>query len=292
MVVAGVLGFGLMLTPAIADSATSTTDETTQAPPAATGSGTPAQFDMMAAATAGGGSGDKWRFSVIPLSFWGLGIEGPLCVKGACRNVNASFGDLKDEFDRAMGIGFEFGKGAWGAYVNASEIDFVEEDARFTTPGGGTTNGDIEFDWSTIEVGGTWRFPTSGGNSPVVDFLYGARFTQMELSAFSGGGVFDESESVNWTDPMIGLRLAQPLGKNWAIALKSTAAGFSASSNSSKMTWDITGGVGYNWKFTNWGLGFFGGWKSQELDYRDDDPAAFQAILRFQGPVFTTAINW
>ena len=294
MVAASVVGLGLMAAPALTVAADGSSDEKTLTTAAETGSVTQGSTTMAPLAAAGGGaaSDDKWRFSITPLSFWGFNIEGPMCVHNKCGDVNASFGDIKNKIDGGAGIGFEFGKGNWTGMINASKIKFLDGDIDIDTPNQSTT-ADISLEWDTIEAGIAYRLPMGGAaKSPKVELLGGGRFQKLKLNAFSGPGDFDETRDISWTDPFFGLRLAQPLGDSFAFITRADVAGFSATAHSSKMTWNFTSGVGYQWKFTGWGMNLFGGWKLMELDYRDDDPAKLQVIQRFSGPVLALSFNW
>jgi len=300
MVAASVLGFGLMAAPGLTVAADSTTDEKVLTASAESGSGSQGSVSMAPAAASGGGAAaqDKWHFSVTPLSFWAFNIEGPACVKGVCRDANASFGDVKNKLDGGAGIGFEFGKGNWTGMISASKIKFLEGDVEVNvdTPAGTPvfeTTADFELEWDNIEAGVAYRLPMGGaGKSPKVELLGGARFQKLKLTAFSGPGSFDEDRSISWTDPFFGMRLAQPFGDNFAFVTRADVAGFGATAHSSKLTWNFTSGVGYQWKFTGWGMNLFGGWKLMELDYRDDDPKKLQVIQRFSGPVLALSFNW
>jgi len=294
MVAASVVGLGLMAAPALVVAADGTSDKKVLTASADTGSTAQGSASMAPAAMAGGSgpSDDGWHFSVTPLTFWGFNIEGPICVKNACRDANVSFSDVQDKFDGAAGVGFEFGKGNWTAMITASKISFVEEDKEVEFMGS-SNRGDIELEWDNIEAGIAYRLPSAGAKkSPKVELVAGARFEKLELSAFSGPGDFDESESVSWTDPFFGLRLAQPLGGHWAFTTRADVAGFGVSQNSSKMTWNFTSGIAYQWKFTGWGMTGFAGYKLMELDYRDDDPDRLQVIQRFTGPVLALSFDW
>ncbi len=236
-------------------------------------------------------SPDKWRFSVTPISVWGLNIEGPTCLKGICHEVNASFGDIKDKISSSAGIGFEIGKGNWAGIFSGSKIEFTEDPVRLDT-GIGTFRGTATLEWDNIEAGFGYRLPMSGEKSPKVQILGGLRFVKFKGHLFSGPGSFNESKSISWTDPFFGMSLAQPMGGHWAFVSKATIAGFGATSHSSKLTWDFTAGAAYKWMFSGWGMTAFGGYKASELDYRDDDPKRLQAIWRVSGPVFTLGFDW
>jgi hypothetical protein len=294
MVAASVLGFGLMAAPGLTVAADSTTDEKVLTASAESGSGSQGSVSMAPAAAAGGGAAaqDKWHFSVTPLSVWAFNIEGPACVKGLCLDANASFGDVKDKIDGGGGIGFEFGKGNWTGMFTASKIKFNESDKPVTLPDGTDTFGDVNFELDIIEAGIAYRLHMADSKSPKVELLGGARFTKLKLDAFSGPGDFSEDRSISWTDPFFGMRLAQPFGGSWAFITRADVGGFGATAHSSKMTWNFTSGLGYQWKFTGWGMNLFGGYKAEELDYRDDDPQDLQVIQRWQGPVLALAFTW
>jgi hypothetical protein len=235
---------------------------------------------------------DDWHFSVTPLSLWAFGIEGPYSIQGHARDVDASYDDVKDKLNGGAGVSFEFGKGKWSGFFNASKLEFEEEDAKASTPMG-NAEADVLLRIETIEGGVAYRLPVEpGSKAPRIELLGGVRFNEYEGEIQpSQASVVDES--VDWTDPFFGLRLAQPIKGSLAFVTRGDVGGFGGGGDSrSQATWNWTGGFGYHWKFGGWGMNLFGGYRLTEIDLRGEDSEDFQVIQRYQGPVMSLSFDW
>ena len=295
MMAGGVAGLVLLAALSGAAVAAGTNDENTQVAATDNGSSAQVSYDTMAAPAAGGGAPapSKWRFSITPLSIWGFNIEGPMSIKGHSTDVNASFGDIKDKVDGGGGVGFEFGKGSWSGFVSGGIIKFLQGDV--TTPVAPGVHSDVTLDWTSGELGVAYRLPLSPAKkAPKVELLGGARYNNLKLEIrATSGASFDAERHQSWTDPFFGMRLAQPIGGNFAFITRADVGGFGISNNQSKLNWNFTSGVAYQWRFkSDWGIALFGGYKLNELDYRNEDPTKLQVIQRFQGPAASLSFNF
>ncbi len=238
------------------------------------------------ATAANGATPGKWRFSVTPIAVWGFNEEGPVILDGNARTVNASFSDIENHIDSAGGISFEVGKGSWAAFFGGSYLELLQEDASGPGPSG--IKADVTLELTTIEVGFAYRLPVQPApKAPNVEFLAGARYTKLEgnLDATSGA-TFNVEEDISWSDPILGMRVTQPLHKGLFAAARTDFGGFGLSSNQTQMQWNFVGGVGYMWRFEGWGIAAYGGYKIWHLDWEHpEDPTQFALDQRMQGPL-------
>jgi hypothetical protein len=226
-----------------------------------------------------------WRFSVTPVAIWGFNIDGPIIVEGRSRYVNASFSDVKNSIDSAGGLGLSMGKGSWDFALNGNYIKFLDEDSKSNLDPSIRTDNSLK--WTTIEASGAYRLPIQRApKAPQVALSLGVRFNQMEVEVdATQGATFTVDADRSWTDPFVGMSVVQPIVKGLAGIVRGDVGGFGLSSNQTKYTWNFTAGMGYRWGFDGWAMSAMGGWKMNEFDYEDEDPARLQLIQRFQGPV-------
>lgn len=260
---------------------------TTESSPSATVSST----TMAPVGSAGGASDEGWRFAITPIAIWGMNIEGPITYRGRTRQINASFDEISDNLSSAGGLGVEIGHGRWGLYLNGSVLDLESDVSDFTAPNGSTGDLTFEVDFTMAEAGFLWRLPTEG-KSATIDLSIGARWTQVEVGLKGTSGFsFDRDENFSFTDPMVGVRVLQPIGKGFLAVVKAGGGGFGFSNNQSKMQWDLLGGIAYNFKFDGWGIGVMGGYKINQFDYQNhEDPERRALDLRSQGPIVSATV--
>ena len=174
-----------------------------------------------------------------------------------------------------------------GSYLKFESEPNVLNDAA----AGSSFHADVTLRFTTWEAGFGYRLPTGGNpKSPVVELLGGARYTKIEatIQATSASSSFDKNESISWSDPFLGMRAMIPISKGFGAAVRADVGGFGLSQNQTKLQWNFVAGFGYNWKFSGWGIGAFGGYKINQYDYQNpDDPTRFSMNQRMAGPVIS-----
>ena len=240
---------------------------------------------------------DKWRFNVTPLAIWAFGVEGPIRIGGITRDVNVSFSDIDNKIDGGGGFGFEFGKGKFGGFLNAMDIKFLESGVPVGDPAAGSTAiADVRLEIQAVEGGFVYSVGEPGPKSAKMKIKGGLRYNKWKgrvnaASATASG--FDRDRSQDWTDPYIGLNLALPVAGKCVFVTSLDAGGFGISADhTSQFTWNLMTGFGYGWRFSSWGMSLFGGYKAEEIDYRNSDPNKLQVIQRMDGPVVSLSFNF
>jgi len=234
---------------------------------------------------------DTWHFNLAPY-MWMTGIKGDVSVAGLPEvPVDASFSDIRDNFDFGLAGRFEarknrFGFGldlTWnnlGAPVASSspvlEALGLEADVRQLFGEG--------FLFYRVAHGGR------ADNPAHLDVLAGTRYTgtRVRLTAeTSAGAQYDgNSQELNWLDAMAGLKGRVPLGSRAALLGRADIAGFGSS-----LTWNVEGDLAFLVS-QHWTIG--AGWRYMDIDYDNGESGVGfrQYQLAYNGPRVWFAYSW
>src|SRR4029450_5350729 len=209
------------------------------------------------------------------------------------RSVNASFIQILQKSDSLLGyMGyFEADKGKVGFYLDTvwARLGFDSSTASQRNPIGGlrispsrTTPGTYSF--AIIEAGGLYeiaRWPGSPGSFTAVDGLVGFRYWNSRVDVnfdfdgtvdftrlgnvlgrnveFSGSFAVARSGSLDWIDPVVGLRLRHQFTPSQEIMVRGDVGGFGFQSN---FEWQAVGVYSYAWQFTGYQLAALIGYRA------------------------------
>jgi len=203
------------------------------------------------AAQAAGTQSDSWQFEVTPYLF-GAGMSGTAGVGGVSADVDASFGDILENFDSGFMMMVEARKGPWGFGFDG--IYFRLKDQKTSSwqgPGGiGSATGDLEATMTeqVYQLAAMYRLSDAAIK---IDAIGAARYTQLDtdlnLIATTGGllpgGTRSLSASESWWDPVIGIRIIAPIAEHWSFVGYADIGGFGVGSD---ITYQAIAGV--NWQ--------------------------------------------
>jgi hypothetical protein len=240
---------------------------------------------------------DAWRFRVA-LYGWAPSVAGNLTARGQTVDVNASFIQILQKSDSLIGyMGYiEANKGRVGAYLDTvwAKLGFGSSSTSFRNPIGGlnistSSNTAVTYSFAIIEAGGLYeiaRWPGSPGSFTALDGLLGFRYWNSEvnvnfdldvaadftrLSNLVGRNIelnrsfgIARSGSLNWIDPVVGLRLRHQFTPNQEIMLRGDVGGFGFQSN---FEWQAVGVYSYAWQFTGYQLAALIGYRALGVDY-------------------------
>ena len=198
------------------------------------------------------GDADKWQFELTPYLF-GAGLNGTTGFSRVTADVDMSFGDVLNNLDSGfMGLG-EARKGLWSFALEGVYFKLKGEGAKsWDGPLGNTSTG-------TVEATMTEQlYQVSVANRMVddnmkVDLVCAARYTgidsDLDLVATTGADLLPDgsrsiSTSVDWWDPVIGVRALQPLGEKFSFVWYADVGGFGVGSD---LTFQLLAGL--NWQF-------------------------------------------
>jgi hypothetical protein len=122
-----------------------------------------------------------------------------------------------------------------------------------------------------------------------VDLMAGGRIWSVDNDidvTLSGGGrvaEFSGSDGANWIDPMVGVKGRIGTDSPWYFTGWAMIGGLDAGSD---LTWDLMGGVGYQWNDT---FSIVAGYRALGVDYEDD---GFVYDVVQQGPFLGTVIKF
>ena len=240
---------------------------------------------------------DAWRFRVA-LYGWAPSVAGSLTARGQTVDVNASFIQILQKSDSLIGyMGyFEADKGKVGFYLDTvwAKLGFDSSTASSRNPIAGlqistSSNTAVTYSFAIIEAGGLYeiaRWPGSPGSFTALDGLLGFRYWNSHVDVnFDFNGTVDftrlsnalgrdiefsrsfaiaRSGSLDWIDPVIGLRLRHQFTPSQEIMVRGDVGGFGFQSN---FEWQAVGVYSYAWQFTGYQLAALIGYRALGVNY-------------------------
>ncbi len=230
----------------------------------------------------------NWEFEIFGYGL-AAAITGDVGFRRANAEVDVHFSDILENLDFGfMGVA-QARKGQWsyildGIYMNLSD------DNAFTRRNLLTANVDVEIQQSILAGYVGYRFYEGTGNSifikPTIDFLVGARYNHLSVELGGQASLLgltsasQRKESVDWVDPVIGLRGIAFLNDKTRLMIWGDYGGFGAGADS---TWQTMGILGYT--FQN-GIDLFAGYRAYGFDYEDGSGASRIVFdLIYHGPM-------
>jgi hypothetical protein len=176
-----------------------------------------AAFPMLAQSQSGGVSSDEWKITVAPYLMlpW---MDGTTAVRGREVEVNMAPSDILSNFQfGAMGY-FEARKAKWAVGI----------DAIYMALGTTVDQPPVDVDFNQ----GAYTFTGLRQLNEKVDFLFGARWNVLQGKlGFKGPQATEVKQTKQWVDPIVGVKLRQPLGGKWHFAMQADIGGFGAGSD-------------------------------------------------------------
>jgi hypothetical protein len=240
---------------------------------------------------------DDWRFRVA-LYGWAPSVAGSLTARGQTVDVNASFIQILQKSDSLIGFMgyFEADKGRVGFYLDTvwAKLGFDSSTTSSRNPIAGlqistSRNTAVTYSFAIIEAGGLYeiaRWPGSPGSFTALDGLLGFRYwnTNVDLN-FDFNGTVDftrlsnvlgrdiefgrsfaiaRSGSLDWIDPVVGLRLRHQFTPSQEVMVRGDVGGFGFQSN---FEWQAVAVYSYAWQFTGYQLAALIGYRALGVNY-------------------------
>jgi hypothetical protein len=202
----------------------------------------------------------QWTLTVTPYG-WATWLEGDQTVKGRTVQISADPIDVIDALDRVPFMGSaEARKGPFAVYgdiVYASlGLDADDVRSRRVRPDiGGTVaaSAGLDYEQTILELGGAYQVV---GGTTAIDVLAGARYwhqrADLDLAVSAGVEIGDldvsrsiavaRSGSVDWVDPLVGVRIRHQLAPGQELALRGDIGGFGAGS---QFSWNLMAGYSF-----------------------------------------------
>ena len=264
---------------------------------------------------------DAWRFRVA-LYGWAPSVAGTVTARGQTVDVNASFIQLLQKSDSLIGyMGyFEADKGKVGFYLDTvwARLGFDSSTTSYRNPVAGvqisaSRNTALTYSFAIIEAGGLYeiaRWPGAPGSFTALDGLLGFRYwnSRVDLN-FDFAGTIDftrlsnllgrdveisrsfavaRSGSLDWIDPVIGLRLRHQFTPAQEIMVRGDVGGFGFQSN---FEWQAVAVYSYAWQFTGYQLAALVGYRALGVNY--SNPGNNNSIdLVLHGPIIGASVRF
>lgn len=270
-----------------------------------------------AQATAAAADPDKWRVGFTAYG-WLINMNGNATTRGQTVDVNASFIDILQKSDSLMAFMgyFEADKGRVGLYGDLvwTKLGFQRSVTSYRNPLPGLTltlngNAALTTALTVAEVGGLYeihRWPGTEASFTAVDGLLGFRYWNNSVSASLDGigtasypalgisasrsiGV-SVSNTMQWVDPVVGLRLRHQFTPAHSLLVRGDIGGFGLGS---QFTWQALGAYTYRWKAGSFDLAAVLGYRALSTSYTNGsgfDATGLNLVLH--GPIIGVGIRF
>ena len=225
---------------------------------------------------------DDWSLSISPY-VWAASLEGTVGVAGLpSLEIDAGFSDILRNLDFAAMALVELRYRRFGLYADIviTNINVDSDTPREIL----FDDADVRTDLFIGTFGGAYR--VLEGERGGLDLLAGARVWSVDTRLNLDGGALDDQEfesNQNWVDPVIGLKGRFNLGHGFYGTGLAHIGGFGAASD---LTWDVFGGIGYQFNDT---ISALAGYRHLEVDY---DRNGFKFDVELSGPVIGATIRF
>jgi hypothetical protein len=261
-----------------------------------------------------------WQFRVTPYA-WAPSVNGDVTVRGQTADIDMSFWDLFDsgnsgaELDSLAALmGYlEARKGAWGIYGDVvwGKFDFSGDAVTQRNPianlnVSARANAGLNYEITMVESGLTYELAKRVGTTSATafDLLGGARYWNQELDLSlavdgsvdlgklglekSGSLAVARSGTLEWVDPIVGLRVRHQFAPGHELQFLGDIGGFGVGSD---LTWQLFGGYGFDlWQSNLHGVI---GYRALAVDYGKDNGASRNNLdLIMYGPVAGLSFRW
>ncbi|MBV8189913.1 MAG: hypothetical protein JO339_21905 [Alphaproteobacteria bacterium] len=264
---------------------------------------------------------DAWRFRFASYG-WAMNVAGSLTARGQTTDVNASFIQIIQKSDSLVGFMgyFEANKGRVGLYTDLvwAKLGFDHSTASSRNPIAGlqistSSNTAITYSLTIVEAGGLYEiahWPGSPGSFTALDGLLGFRywnnnvdvnfdfsgtvdFTRLSSALgrdveFTRTGAIARSGSLDWVDPLVGLRLRHQFGPNQEMWVRGDVGGFDLQNN---FEWQAIGVYSYAWQFTGYQVAAVIGYRALGVNYTNTgNNNAVDVVLH--GPIIGVSVRF
>ncbi len=196
----------------------------------------------------------KWHFEITPY-FLAASLNGDIGIRGVTADVDMSFSDIWDRLNAGFMMAFEARKGPWIFLFDGLYFRLEGEETRSWQGPLGNVSIAGEVDATATQQ----LYQLSAGYRLIderakMDLVGAMRYTHLDVDldlvvTTSGnlfpGGTRSMSESKDWWDPIIGVRLITPFSQKWSFISYTDLGGFGIGSD---FTFQAIAGV--KWQFS------------------------------------------
>ena len=217
-------------------------------------------------------SAEQWTVKLTPYG-WLPFLKGDQTIKGRTVEIDVTPFQVLRNLDALPFMGYaEANKGPLAIYSDIFYAKLGVSDSRAKSFAGLTAGVavDVDFEQAVVELGGAYqiaKWPSGGGGSlkdhtsfagySAIDVLAGARYWRQDMAVnvgltgtldlnglvVSGGRAIARGGSVDWIDPLVGLRVRHQLAPGQELMLRGDIGGFDIGS---KFSWNVTGAYSFD----------------------------------------------
>jgi hypothetical protein len=269
-----------------------------------------------------GKSADDWRLAFTVYG-WATNLSGSATVRGNTADIHASVIDLIQKSDSLAAFdGYvEANKGRFGLYGDVvwAKLGIPTSAATYRNPIAGlqlsvAANAAITTSLLILEggvVGEVAKWPGGEASYTAVDVLGGVRYwnisTQINLDVTGAINFSDprfssldrsrtiavaDSGTLQWVDPLIGLRVRHQFTPHQQISARGDIGGFGLP-GSSLFSWQLVGIYSYTWQFSGYSLSATGGYRALATNVPfNTGPNSSSLDLVIHGPLIGLTVRF
>lgn len=177
---------------------------------------------------------DTWSVKITPY-LWATRMHGSTQIKQLPEaRIDMSFSDILDTLDAGFMGAVEFQKGRWGILVDSLYMKTSDSVSVATPRGAAGADADMRISQTMLSGALAYRWLDS---RPTADVFVGVRYNRIEESLDLDARVFgataglDHSQTVDWTEPLLGMRGRAPLTRDLAVVASADVGGFGLGSD-------------------------------------------------------------
>jgi hypothetical protein len=177
---------------------------------------------------------DEWKYTLAPYLMlpW---MDGKTAVRGLEVDVNVAPSEILSNLQFSAMGSFEARKSRWGVGVDAVYMALGATVDRVPAVGD-RANADVDMNQ------GAYTFQGLRQLNRKVDFVFGARWNIIQgRIGLKGPQQTVVKDTKQWVDPIVGLKLRQPLRDKWHFSMQADIGGFGAGA---KFAWQLFPMVG------------------------------------------------
>ena len=238
---------------------------------------------------------------------WLVGLNGSVTVKGRTTDIDVGAFQILEHLDGVPGMSYgEIRNGRIALYGDIVYAPLGVDASRARSFGGVSLDATLGVDITetiaeigvVYEIGRWW----SGG---AIDLLAGARYWHLDAGinlaltgtldtsglALTGNRAVARAGSVDWIDPLVGLRIRHQLAPGQELLLRGDIGGFDVGS---QFSWNVL--AAYSWEIgVHYGARFSGvlGYRALSVDYEKGSGATrFEFDVVEHGPIVGLTVRY
>ena len=195
----------------------------------------------------------EWEFEITPY-LWATQLDSEVRVGEYSAGASLEFSDIVDTLEMGLMGQFEARKGRWSVYSDLVYFNLADDQSLTPVT---EISSDLKQTVSLVMAGYKPK------NLEVLDIYFGVRYDKVEIDLDLNGAIIDRglSSSVDWIDPVVGVRARYPLNDRWSLE---SQLFYSAG----KADYTVLANAGVRWAFgEKWSSTF--SYRFSDIDYDD-----------------------